>query len=143
MISTTAEYALRATVLLAKNQGRLVGRAEIAAATCIPLDYSLKVLNALDSAGIVQSKRGPGGGYQLARPADQFTTLDVIRAVDEIPRIKRCPLGIPGHTQLCSLHRLLDEAAKGVEQAFQSVTIEDLAKANRSSSSCVFPSVPS
>lgn len=120
-----------------------MGRAEIAAATCIPLDYSLKVLNALDAAGIVRSKRGPGGGYQLVRAANQLTTLEVIQAVDEIPRIERCPLGIAGHTQLCPLHKLLDEAAKSVEQAFRRVTIEDLAKANRSSSSCVFPSVPS
>jgi len=120
-----------------------MGRAEIAAATCIPLDYSLKVLNALDAAGIVRSKRGPGGGYQLVRAANELTTLEVIQAVDEIPRIEKCPLGIVGHTQLCPLHKLLDEAAKSVEQAFRRVTIEDLAKANRSSSSCVFPSVPS
>ncbi|HAC91270.1 MAG TPA: hypothetical protein DCF63_11680 [Planctomycetaceae bacterium] len=80
IISTTAEYVPRAVVLLAKHQDRLTGRAEIAAATCIPLDYSLKVLNALDAAGIVRSKRDPGGGYQSVRAANQLTTLEVVQA---------------------------------------------------------------
>ncbi|MBX3421337.1 MAG: Rrf2 family transcriptional regulator [Pirellulaceae bacterium] len=143
MISTTAEYALRTIVFLAGSQDSVVSRQEIAEAVAVPVDYLHKVLSALDQAGIVEPKRGPGGGYRLIRDPATLTTLEVIEAVDTIPRIKRCPLDIPGHVQLCPLHRLLDEAAQRVEDAFGRVTISELARTKRSISSCAFPRVTS
>lgn len=140
MISTTARYALQATVYLAEEtrQFKFVNRASIARATLVPIDYLLKVLNELDSAGIVESRRGPGGGYRLVKQASQVTALEVVLAVDKIPRIKTCPLGISKHKTLCPLHKLLDHAAEAVEKAFASVTIEQLAtKGNRKT--CPFP----
>lgn len=52
MISTTANYALRAVVYLASHTGDFSSRADIAKATMVPHDYLLKVLNVLDSASI-------------------------------------------------------------------------------------------
>lgn len=140
MISATAEYALRASVYLAKNPDRAVNRQEIAEATRVPADYLLKVLGALDEAGIVQSRRGPGGGYWLVNPPSQTSTLEVVLAVDTIPRIHQCPLGIRDHMHLCPLHQLLDDAARKTEEAFRKVTLTELAKSTRSAASCVFPS---
>jgi Rrf2 family protein len=139
MISTTAEYALRAAVFLAGKQPEFTGRREIADATMVPHDYLLKVLNGLDAAGIIESRRGPGGGYRLAKNPGKIPVLDVVLAVDEIPRIKKCPLGIAGHIELCPLHKLLDEASRRVEEAFQQTTIMDLTKTRRPNSSCSFP----
>ena len=140
MISTTAEYALRAVVYLASRPGVRVNRQEIAEATGVPADYLLKVLSTLDAVGIVQSKRGPGGGFRLACDPARTSTLSVIAAVDSLPRITHCPLGIPGHTQLCPLHQLLDDAASKAEEAFRRVTIRDLVNSQRRPASCVFPS---
>jgi Rrf2 family protein len=139
MISTTAEYALRAAVYLAKRNAHTSGRAEIAEATLVPREYLVKVLKALENAGIVVSKRGPGGGYALGNLAHEITVLDVVLAVDDIPRIKRCPLGIAGHKQLCPLHRLLDVAAAGIEEAFGEVTLQDLTNSERHAGLCSFP----
>lgn len=141
MISTTAQYALRAVVYLAKRGEGYVNRAEIANATTVPSDYLLKVLNELDSAGIVDSRRGPGGGYVLTRPADEISALDVVLAVDEIPRITECPLGITDHEVLCPLHKLMDEASRLVEESFERVTISDLSSKRKQTRSCNFPNL--
>lgn len=126
MISSTAKYALRAIVYLAGQPDRYVNRTEISDATLVPHEYLLKVLNQLDAANFVESRRGPGGGYRLKKPAEQITSLDVVLAVDSIPRITECPLGIVEHKKLCPLHQLLDEAARRVEEAFASAKISDL-----------------
>lgn len=139
MISTTAEYALRATAFLAGNPSVFIGRREIADATMVPHDYLLKVLNGLDAAGIVESRRGPGGGYRLLHEPGELSVLEVVLAVDEIPRIKKCPLGIAKHTELCPLHRLLDDASRQVEEAFRQTTILDLTRRRKLSASCSFP----
>lgn len=139
MISTTTKYALRAVVFLATNDTGFLNRAEIAKKTTVPHDYLLKVLNELDTAEIVESRRGPGGGYRLTRRSDQITALDVILAVDDIPRIRKCPLGHSDHVNLCPLHKLLDDAGRMVEEAFAGVTVADLVPGRRRSESCDFP----
>jgi Rrf2 family protein len=141
MISLTAQYALRATVFLAKIESGFTSRIDIAEATMVPHEYLLKVLNELDAAGIVESRRGPGGGYRLTRSSDDITTLDVVLSVDSIPRISACPLGISDHKVLCPLHKLLDDASRLVEEAFEKVTVSDLISQKRKGrKSCSFPS---
>ncbi len=126
MISLTAKYALRAVVFLAKQTDEFTSRVAIAEATMVPVDYLLKVLNGLEFAGIVGSRRGPGGGYRLNQPIAKLTVLDVVTSVDVIPRIKECPLGITSHRKLCPLHQLLDNASALVEDSFRKTTIADL-----------------
>ena len=140
MISLTAQYALRAVVYLAKNENGFIKRSEIAEATLVPHDYLLKVLNGLDAAEIVVSRRGPGGGYRLIRRPDELTTLEVVLSVDNIPRITQCPLGITDHEMLCPLHQLMDDASRSVEETFRKVTISDLTQQRKPAKSCNFPS---
>lgn len=132
MISSTATYALRAVVYLAGQPGRYISRSEVSDATIVPHEYLLKVLNLLDAAEILESRRGPGGGYRLRRPADEISSLQVVLAVDSIARITKCPLGIPGHRKLCPLHQLIDDASRRVEEAFAEVMISDLLPRKRS-----------
>lgn len=139
MISSTAQYALRAVVYLAKQDNGYVNRSEIAEATFVPHDYLLKVLNELDSADLVESRRGPGGGYRLTRSPDEITTLDVVLSVDKIPRITECPLGISNHHTLCPLHKMLDDASHAVEEVFRKVTISELTSKRKQTKSCNFP----
>lgn len=141
MISTTAKYALRAAVCLASENDSFVRRSIIAQTTKVPKDYLLKVLNELDAAGVVVSRRGPGGGYRLAVDATELTALDVVLAVDQVPRIKACPLGIASHRKLCPLHQLLDNASLAVEEAFRGATIADLIPKRKSGRTCNFPKV--
>ncbi len=140
MISLTAQYALRSVVFLAQHEHGFTSRIDIAKSTVVPQDYLLKVLNELDAAGIVESRRGPGGGYRLTRAPKEITTLDVVLSVDTIPRISECPLGISDHVILCPLHKLMDDASRLVEESFKNVTISDLISKRKQKKSCNFPS---
>jgi len=126
MLSHTVEYALRAMVTLAGDTKARTAQ-EIAKSSRVPLDYLSKVLNSLTRAGLLTAQRGRGGGFVAARPADRITVLDVVSAVDPVQRIKTCPLGLAAHgTNLCSLHRKLDDVARCVEEAFAETTLESL-----------------
>ncbi len=126
MLSKTAEYALRAVACLASNATESASASVMAAKTKAPRRYLHRVLQDLVSAGIVESRPGPGGGYELARDLDSITILDVVNAVDPLQRIKRCPLGLESHTELCPLHAELDRAYAATEAAFRNVTMRDL-----------------
>ena len=127
MLSQTAEYALRAIVTLASQPASPRTAHEISRESKVPIDYLAKVLNSLARAGVVTSQRGRGGGFQTVHPAAELTVLEVVTAVDPLKRITTCPLGLKAHgTNLCPLHRKLDDALKSVEDAFASTTIESL-----------------
>ena len=92
MISQTAEYALRAVVLLGSQPGRPMTTQEVARLSQVPAGYLSKVLQSLGRSGLVEARRGLGGGYVLTRPLEQLTVYDVVHAVDPLKRIHHCPL---------------------------------------------------
>ncbi|WP_280889527.1 Rrf2 family transcriptional regulator [Streptomyces sp. LBL] len=82
-ISARADYAVRAVLELAVRQDDGPVKAEaVAAVQDIPHKFLEGILGDLRRAGVVDSRRGGGGGYRLARPATEITVADVIRAVD-------------------------------------------------------------
>ncbi len=127
MISQTAEYALRAVVYLSERRGERLTNGEIAKHTQIPAGYLAKVLQSLSRAGLVDSRRGLGGGFTVTRSSTEMTVLDVLDAVDPIMRIRKCPLGRPDHEHvMCPLHRALDQSLATIENGFRQTRIEDL-----------------
>src|SRR5439155_24774769 len=81
-VSAKADYALRATIELAAAGDGPVKGERIAQAQEIPLKFLENILLELRHAGIVRSQRGVEGGYWLARPAEQVSLAEVIRAVE-------------------------------------------------------------
>ena len=77
-----ADYAIRAAAELAAAADGPVKAERIAQAQAIPLKFLENILLDLKHAGIVQSHRGPDGGYRLAVPAEEVALADVIRAVE-------------------------------------------------------------
>ena len=126
MFSQTTEYALRAVVYLASQGAEPRTLQQVAAATKVPADYLSKVLQGLRRARLVQSQRGLGGGFLLDVAPEEVTVYDVVQAVDPIRRIRRCPLGIKDHVNLCPLHRRMDHAMDMVERALKESTIAEL-----------------
>ena len=127
MISQTAEYALRATVFLADQDGEPRTNVQIAEGTEVPVGYLAKVMQALSKTRVVNAQRGPNGGFTLRQRADELTVLAVINAVDPIRRIPECPLKLAHHGKnLCPLHRKLDDTAQMAEECFGQTTIADL-----------------
>lgn len=106
--------------------GTPVSADHLAEQTKVPRRYLTRVLQDLASAGLVQSRSGPGGGYELSIAADKLTILEVVNTVAPIERIRSCPLGLKSHTSLCPLHAELDKAYAATEAAFDGVTIRDL-----------------
>jgi len=127
MFSQTVEYSLRAVVHLADKSPEPQTTDQIATATLVPKAYLSKVIQGLNRAGIVHSKRGIGGGVTLVKTPDQLTILDVVNAVEPIERIKHCPLGIKAHgVRLCPLHKRMDSALAMVESAFRNTTLAEV-----------------
>src|SRR3954447_12339293 len=82
-VSAKADYAIRAVAELGAAEGTGQLRADkIAEAQDIPIKFLESILLELKHAGIVRSQRGAEGGYALARPGNQISLADVIRAVD-------------------------------------------------------------
>ena len=128
MFSQTQEYALRAVIWLANHlEEGAFGNSRIAAETAVPPSYLAKVLQALARSGILTSRRGVGGGFQLDRDPDALTVLEVINAVDPLKRIGSCPLRLKTHGKhLCPMHARLDEAMSLVEEALGASTIREV-----------------
>ncbi|GGA11814.1 Rrf2 family transcriptional regulator [Neptunicoccus cionae] len=83
-LSTKGRYALIALVDLAlESKGGLVSLGEIAGRQDISLAYLEQLFVKLRRAGIVESVRGPGGGYRLAESADAIRVTTILEAVDE------------------------------------------------------------
>jgi Rrf2 family protein len=81
MLSNKAKYGLKAMMHLAGAQGVSLA-ADIAADNNIPRKFLDAILLELTKAGILSSKKGKGGGYMLARPADAVTAGQIIRILD-------------------------------------------------------------
>jgi Rrf2 family protein len=82
-ISAKADYALRACIELAAVEGVGPVKGErVAQAQEIPVKFLENILGDLRQDGLIRSQRGVEGGYWLARPAEEITLADVIRAVD-------------------------------------------------------------
>jgi Rrf2 family iron-sulfur cluster assembly transcriptional regulator len=82
-VSTRGDYAARALLSLALHpESSPTSVREIAERTVLPQPYLEQILLALKGAGLVQSKRGVGGGYVLARDAGEIRLSEIIRAVD-------------------------------------------------------------
>lgn len=81
-VSAKADYAVRAAAeLAAAGDGPIKGE-KLADAQDIPLQFLEHILLDLKHSGIVRARRGARGGYWLARPADDITIADIIRAVE-------------------------------------------------------------
>ena len=81
MLSNKGKYGLKAMIHLARFEGPCLA-AEIAAQNQIPRKFLDAILLELRNAGILSSKKGKGGGYHLARPADKITAGQIIRILD-------------------------------------------------------------
>jgi Rrf2 family protein len=93
---------MRALIYLAhKNSSRPVLVREIAEAAEVPKQSLAKILHSLRNKGLVRSTKGPGGGYQLARPGWEMKVIEVIEAVDgRVDMNSDCILGL----DTCSDH---------------------------------------
>lgn len=94
ILPQTAEYALRAMVCLATAEGgRPVLARDLSRLAGIPSHYLSKILRRLVLADLLESKKGFGGGFVLARPPEVISFREILQAVDSYPTVGRCAFG--------------------------------------------------
>ncbi|MBY0339390.1 MAG: Rrf2 family transcriptional regulator [Acetobacteraceae bacterium] len=138
-LSTRGRYAVMAVVELAARQAALpparpgrgappVSLAEIAASQMLSLAYLEQLFGPLRRAGLVASARGPGGGYRLARSAEDIAISAIVDAVDEPIRATRCEDGAPGCLagRRCLTHDLWAELGEQIRLFLDGVTLADI-----------------
>jgi Rrf2 family iron-sulfur cluster assembly transcriptional regulator len=130
-LSTRGRYAVMAMVDLAHHgNGEPVSLAEIAEREEISLAYLEQLFAKLRRAGLVNSVRGPGGGYLLAHSRDDTRIADIILAVDEPIRAVRCTpgsaLGCRGDRSRCLTHDLWEELSNQIHLYLSSVSLGDV-----------------
>ncbi|WP_363351995.1 Rrf2 family transcriptional regulator [Methylocystis echinoides] len=81
MLSNKAKYGLKALMHITSAEGKCLA-GDIAAANNIPRKFLDAILVELRNAGILNSRKGKGGGYHLARPAEKITVGQIIRILD-------------------------------------------------------------
>jgi Rrf2 family iron-sulfur cluster assembly transcriptional regulator len=131
-LSTKGRYAVMAMADLARRQAdpcRAVALAEIAARQEISLSYLEQLFARLRRKGLVQSARGPGGGYRLARTAAETSIADIVHAVDEPLRATRCSVQGKGcmlKGERCLTHDLWADLGDRIEDYLASVSLADV-----------------
>ena len=127
------EYGLRCLLQVARADVRTpLTIPQISRAEGLSTEYTGKLMRALRQGGLVISTRGAGGGYHLARPADQITPWDLIQSLggsffpdgfcDTHPgQLRDCV-----HTPSCEVRTLWTNVEEAVQQVLRSVTLADL-----------------
>jgi Rrf2 family transcriptional regulator, iron-sulfur cluster assembly transcription factor len=125
-LSTKGRYAVTAMMDLAiHDKSGPVTLADISVCQGISLSYLEQLFAKLRKSGLVEGVRGPGGGYRLARPADQITVAAIVTAVDESVDATRCH----GHEdcqdgERCLTHQLWDELSDRLYSFLDGITLD-------------------
>jgi Rrf2 family protein len=128
-VSAKADYALRAVVEIAAAGPDPIKGERISQAQAIPLKFLENILVELKHSGLVLAQRGSEGGYRLARPAEQITLAEVIRAVEgplaNVRGIRPETLDYPGAAG--PLREVWVAVRANLRAVLEAVTVADIA----------------
>ena len=130
LLSQTAEYALRAMAWLATApQGQPIRAVDLSRATDIPTHYLSKVLRRLVLAGLLESQKGQGGGFSLARAPSEIAFIDILSAIDAYPTQGRCAFGWGecDATDPCPLHHSWNHLNGHIREWASGTSLEEIA----------------
>lgn len=127
-LSTKGRYAVTAMLDLAINNGKgPITLAEVSTRQDISLSYLEQLFSKLRKADLVDSIRGPGGGYELKREATEITIADVVLAVNEPLTATRCNGKGGCHDgDLCLSHQLWAELSDHIHQFLSGISLEQV-----------------
>lgn len=128
-LNITTDYAVR-SVLYLTIAGHMASAAEIAEHMHIPRQYLTTMARRLKDTGLIQAQGGKLGGYYLARPPEDITLLDVIRATEGTMNLNRClehdKYCSRFATEECPVREVYESLQEMVESYLGSVTMADL-----------------
>lgn len=134
MFDLSTQYAIRAMMHLASLEpGRLLQAHALARALGLPAPYLAKILQHLVREGLAVSRKGPSGGFALARPADRICVYDLLGCFQKLHRSDECILGHPqcSAEDPCALHEFWIQLRETVEATLRGMTLADLLRYER------------
>jgi len=123
-------YALRAIVAMTRlPEGASIAGRDLAELVSVPANYLSKIMVSLRNAGLVETARGQGGGYRLAKPADQVTLMQIAELFEGDRLRPMCLLGEPHEccdALGCSAHARWKQVLETYLSFLSGTTIADI-----------------
>lgn len=128
-LSTRSRYGLRAMVSIARANGDPVTSDTVAACENVSKKYLDRILGSLRAAGLLESHRGKGGGYVLARSPELISAADIVSALETGDGIVPC-VPDPGACSKydgCPTRSVWERLASAIDESLGGVTLAELA----------------
>jgi Rrf2 family iron-sulfur cluster assembly transcriptional regulator len=131
IFSRQCEYALQATSYLAlKPAGKMTSIKELTKKLDIPYHFLGKILQSLTYKGLLNSQKGPTGGFALGMPAHEITLYHIVDAIDGNDFMNKCVMGFPECTgkNPCAVHEKWGGLRDGIYNMLVNKNIAQIAK---------------
>ena len=130
MLSNTSKYAIRAVIYLAlySSPEKKIGIRKISGELGIPTPFLGKILQMLAKQQILNSTKGPNGGFNLKKPAFDITLMEIVEIIDGGDSFNKCVIRTEtcSHDAPCSMHDKIAPLRKQIKSVFMNETIADL-----------------
>lgn len=126
-----ADYAVVLMACIDKHSKTLLSASQIAGLTSLPEAATSKILKSLQQAGLLRSKRGQSGGYELAYTANNISVAQIIAAVDGPIALTACLSDIENDCSmesLCPTRNGWDKVNKKIKEALHSISLQEIWK---------------
>ena len=133
-LTTKSRYAVTAMLDIAYyDRGNPISLPEIAERQGISLSYLEQLFSRLKKSGLVESIKGPGGGYKLSKNANDIVISEVIKAVDESVETTACNGKANCHNnQQCLSHNLWEDLGAEINNFLSDVNLQQVILKNNS-----------
>jgi Rrf2 family protein len=134
MLSNTCKYGIRAIIYLALEESdKKVGIKQIAEDLDIPSPFLSKILQLLAKNKILNSTKGPHGGFGLGQAAEDIKLMDIVRIIDGMDFFETCLIGMksctdPESNVRCPIHKDYNPIRQQTRELFENTSIAQLAK---------------
>lgn len=130
MFSKACEYGIRAVIfIVAKGQnGQRVSIKDICKKIGAPEHFTAKILQTITRKGIVQSVKGPNGGFYIEEGAPDIRLIDVVQAIDGNKLFTGCGLGLKQCSEEapCPIHDQFKYIRNDLQRMLEKTTVKDL-----------------
>ncbi|WP_430811427.1 MULTISPECIES: RrF2 family transcriptional regulator [unclassified Carboxylicivirga] len=131
MLSNTCKYAIRAVIYLAVNDEgeKKIGIKQISKDLDIPTPFLGKILQSLAKQKLLNSTKGPHGGFSIGRPAEDITLFDIVSIIDGSDVFTNCLIGLHScksnneEGYACPVHEQYSAIRKQMYDFFSTETI--------------------
>jgi Rrf2 family protein len=129
MFSKTCEYAIRAMIYIAQKSkdGQKIGIKEIAKGIGSPEHFMAKILQELSRKKLLQSTKGPNGGFYLDSRHLKHSLADIVKAIDGEQLFEGCGLGLENCSEKkpCPLHNEFKVIRERIKSMLQTATVAE------------------